>query len=926
MVGRERLWDLLDDALSRPLTLISAPAGFGKTTLITSWLSERPRDFKVAWVSLDADDTDPAHFLYYLIASLQSVEPRVGRAPISLIGSLKIPSPRDLIALLLNELSQASDTILLVLDDYHLIRNADVDASLAYLVEQMPSTLRLIIATREEPGLPIARWRSLERVVEIGTEELRFSYEEAVVFFRQTMGLNIDSKSAHALEDRTEGWIAAMQMAALSLRLRGRGESLPETAESVAGFSGRHRYMVDYMAAEVLRRQSDDTRAFLHRTAVLDRLSAPLCDALTGRSDSKEVLARLEQSNMFLVPLDGDRTWYRYHQLFADFLRSALSAAEERELHQGASRWYEANGFGPEAIRHSLAASDVDGTVRLVRALAEETLSRGEFPTLLSWLSRLPESAFRSNSDLAGYKAWLLYMSGRSAEAETYATLAQPQGEAPRTPQQAGISLALRSFLALNWSEPQDTLPLARQALDELDDGTFFHAYALCLMGQAQGLTNDRRAAADTLRKAVERARRLGNHLMTLDSLAHLATIMNAQGKLREAIVLCRNAIDQYSDTADNPLPIAGLVCVPLGALLYETDDLPSARRYLTTGIELCGQLGMSYFKLVGLCALAKLQHACGERDEAWTTLAAAREISDRPQSPRRQRMATIATAELQLREANIEAAARTLESARSLLGAAFGAGNLDERAAPAGAAQPERRLEAGRRARGSRAAGGVRREPRRHPCPGGALQARVGPACGRGRAARERDLARCLGGLPARVPGRGRHADADAGADEARGAGVRGEPARAARRERRSPARAGVAARAAEQDGDRDPHAAESRSHQSGDRRPVDADGGHDQVAHEPDLWQATGAQSDRGAGARPTAQAALTAAGIYLWLGDSATRAARQSFAMGPGGLPMPSRSTAQRDRIWRIHDQRQDDTDRPSRLSDRGLQGAR
>jgi LuxR family maltose regulon positive regulatory protein len=226
-------------------------------------------------------------------------------------------------------------------------------------------------------------------MVEIGLEDLRFSYEEAVVFLRQTMGLNIDHKSARTLETRTEGWIAGLQMAALSLRLHGRDETMIETAEAVAGFSGRHRYLVDYLAAEVLRQQSDDTRMFLHRTSILDRLCAPLCDAVTGRADSKAVLALLEQGNMFLIRLDEYREWYRYHQLFADFLRNALSAAEERELHRKASAWYEAQGFGAEAIKHALAAKDMEASVRLVRGQVEDRLPRGEVPILLSWLGAI---------------------------------------------------------------------------------------------------------------------------------------------------------------------------------------------------------------------------------------------------------------------------------------------------------------------------------------------------------------------------------------------------------------------------------------------------------------------------------------------------------------------------------------------------------
>jgi LuxR family maltose regulon positive regulatory protein len=670
MVVRQRLLEVMEDATSRPLTLISAPAGFGKTTLITSWLYETGNESRTAWLSLDQDDSDPVHFAYYMIATLQGIEPRVGRAPISLLGSLKMPGLKDLMSLLLNEIAAAQERILLVLDDYHAVRNPDIDSALTFLIERMPERLRLIVATREEPQLPLARWRTLERVVEIGLDELRFSYDEAELFFRQTMGLNIDSRSARTLEARTEGWIAGLQMAALSLRLRGSEETLSETAKAAATFSGRHRYLVEYLADEVLKRQSDDIRAFLHRTAILERLCAPLCDAVAGRVDSKDVLSYLDQANMFLIRLDDDRGWYRYHQLFADYLRSGVPAAEQKELHQKASAWYEANGFGAEAIKHAMAAKDTEASVRLVRSYVEESLSRGEMPTLLSWLDGLPESALRLHSDLAGYKSWLLHLRGQSAQGQSYSALANGVDASDASPAQQGTSLAFRAYLALNWSDPKDAISLARQALDQLGNGTsFFHPYALCLMGQAQGLANDRRTAAETLREAVRCAQKQGNRLMALDALGHLAGTLKAQGQLREAILLCTEAADQYVDAADNPLPIVGLVYVPLGMLHYDLGDLETARRFLSLGINLCEQLGMVYFRLLGKCALATLQHACNENDQAWTTLAAAREVSEQPESPRRQRMVAVATAEFQLREGNVEAAARTLENARSLAG-----------------------------------------------------------------------------------------------------------------------------------------------------------------------------------------------------------------------------------------------------------------
>jgi len=574
-----------------------------------------------------------------------------------------------------------------VLDDYHCVRSAEIDAAMTFFIERLPPGLRLIIVTREDPRLPLARWRSLERVAEIGMENLRFSYDEVVAFLRQTMNLQIDDRAARTLETRTEGWVAALQLAGLSLQLRGEGGA-PEAADGAAEFSGRHRYLVDYLAEEVLRHQPAALQSFLQRTAALNRMCAPLCDEVTGRGDSEAVLTRLEQGNMFLVRLDEERQWYRYHPLFADFLRRGLAAADEREVHRKAAGWFERQGIGDEAIRHAIAAGEFDAAVRLVRSQMEKTLARGELPTVVAWLRQLPEEVLRAHADLAGYRAWLLYMGGRSAEAEVYAAMADrgagPAGtRAPGTGALAvagghSILLALRAFIALNWADPRDAVPLAQQALELLaGDAAFFRVYTQCLLGQAQALTGDRRTAVETLRHATERAGQIGNQLMRLDALGHLALVLHAQGQLREAIVLCRNAIDEYVDSGEKPLPITGLVAVPLGILYYETGAVDSAELFLETGIGLCQGLGMGYFKLRGLCAMAKLQYHRGEHDLAWSTLAAARESYGRPESPRRFRLVAAATAELQLHDGNLDAAARTLESARRWPGKATEAETL---------------------------------------------------------------------------------------------------------------------------------------------------------------------------------------------------------------------------------------------------------
>lgn len=665
LVSRNRLLVRLAEGASGPLTLISGPAGFGKTTLISDWISTGDDHRHVAWFSLDQDDNDLVRFVSYLVASLRTVEPGIGRAPLSLLGSLQTPTPKALMVQLLNEIVDVSTPIVLVLDDYHMIEDPEIDAAITFTVNHLPEQLRLIIATREEPKLPLPRWRALDRITEIGLEDLRFSDEEAALFLNRTMGLELDAESAKVLETRTEGWIAGLQMAALSLRGHLRVEGVNHLAEAVETFSGEHRYVIDYLAAEVLRQQPAEIRAFLRQTAVLDRLCASLCDALTDRTDSRLILTQLEQANLFLIRLDDHRQWYRYHQLLADFLRVDLSADEQAALHRKASTWYEANGFGTEAVKHSLAAGDISTTVSLIRAHVDEMLCRGEFPAVLAWLETLPDGTIRAHGDLAGYKAWLLYLRGRIEEAEAYSPSAHTAEHADIPSTHQATLLAFQAFLAINRGNPEKAVALARQALDELrESGSFFHTCALSLLGHAQRLSGDRKTAIETLSQAVRLGQKLGNHLITLDALGNLAPLMYAQGRLREAMLLCCENVERYVDVRGKPLAVAGLVYVPLGVFFYEINELYSSRRNLITGIALCQQLGMVYYTLMGQRSLAKLQHVSGEREAAWDTLTAARRLAEKSENPRRWRLIDAAAAELQLREGNVAAAARTLEKA----------------------------------------------------------------------------------------------------------------------------------------------------------------------------------------------------------------------------------------------------------------------
>lgn len=665
LVERPRLLGRLCEGLNRPLTLITAQAGFGKTTLVASALGEIRNGARVAWLSLDEDDSDPMRFLYYLVATLQTVEPGAGRAPMSLLNKLGLPGPKDLANALLNEIAETQGRIVLVLDDYHTIKDPEIHSAMTYFIERVPEQLRVVVVTREEPPFPLARWRALQRIVEIGSDDLRFSHDESAQFLESTMGLDLDTELARTLERRTEGWIAGLQMAALSVQKHARSEGV-DIAEKIARFNGEHHYVIEYLAAEVLRQQPEEIRAFLQRTSILDRLTAPLCDAVSGQTDSKATLARLEQANMFLLRLDDKRQWFRYHQLFADFLRAGLDPAVERELHRKASAWHEVHGSGQEAIRHALAAKDISATVRLFRSQAESMLARGEIPALLSWLDAVPESTIRAQGDLAGYKAWLLYLLGRTAEAQSYSPTVDSIDPAGSHPARSEMLLVFKAFLAIHWGDPADVKRFARQALDEFgDSASFFRAYALSFLGQAQIHSGERREGVKTLRQAVELSEKLENHFVMLDALGHLASAMTAQGQLREAKLLCLNAVEKFVDAHGEPLPMAGLVYVPLGVLYYEMNELESARHYLTRGVALCQQLGMIYYTLMGQRALAKLQNVCDESEASWNTLAAAREVAEQSESQLRRRLVAVVTAELQLREGNTSAAARTLGDAK---------------------------------------------------------------------------------------------------------------------------------------------------------------------------------------------------------------------------------------------------------------------
>src|SRR5437588_1426780 len=404
VVSRPRLIERLNEGLHRKLTLISAPAGFGKTTLVSEWVEGIER--ASAWLSLDEGENDPARFLAYLVAALQTIAATIGEGVLGMLQSSQPPPPEAILTALLNEITTLPDHFVLVLDDYHVIDAKPVDHALTLLLEHLPPHLHLVIATREDPALPLARLRVGGQLTEVRAVDLRFTPSEAAAFLNQVMGLDLSAEDIARLSTRTEGWIAGLQLAAISM------QGQQDTASFIKSFTGSHHFVLDYLVEEVLGQQSESVQTFLLRTSILDRFCGPLCDAvvLDPSVSGRAALEDLERANLFIVPLDNDRRWYRYHHLFADLLRQRLqqstaSSPEDEgggvaELHRRASQWYEDQGLEIEAFHHAVAANDVERAARLVEGDGMPLQFRGAVIPVLQWLESLPKTVLDARPSL----------------------------------------------------------------------------------------------------------------------------------------------------------------------------------------------------------------------------------------------------------------------------------------------------------------------------------------------------------------------------------------------------------------------------------------------------------------------------------------------------------------------------------------------
>ena len=635
LVSRLRLSERLDRGTASKLMLVSAPAGFGKTTLLTQWLAAgpgAPADKRpAAWLSLDQGDNDPASFWAYVIAALRTTSPGVGENALALLRASGPPPVEVVLTALLNDLAAIAGDIVLVLDDYHVIDAPVVQDAMAFLLEHLPPRLHVVIAGRADPALPLARLRARGELAEIRAAELRFTPDEAAAYLNEMMGLQLTARDVAALEARTEGWIAALQLAALSVQGR------DDVAGFIAGFAGDDRYVVDYLVEEVLQRQPDRVQAFLLQTSILGRLSGPLCDAVTGQGGGKAMLEALERGNLFLVPLDDRRQWYRYHHLFADVLQARLLDEQPGEvagLHRRASAWYERSGEQSVAIGHSLAARDFSQAADLIeRALPAMRKTRQE-ATVHGWLKVLPDEVVRVRPMLSFAMAGALLETGelegvearlRDAERwlgeETATSRGSPalptemvvanEEEYRRLP---GAIELYRSALAMARGDLPATVRYARRTLDRaLADDHGVRAGASGFLGLAFWTSGDLEAAHSAWAECAAGLRRSGQIADIFGCAIGMADIRLVQGRLGEAMRTYEQALRRASEQDGPVLRGTADMYVGMSEVHRERDDRPAATRQLLRSQELGEAIGLPQNRYRWRVAMARIRQAEGD-------------------------------------------------------------------------------------------------------------------------------------------------------------------------------------------------------------------------------------------------------------------------------------------------------------------------
>ena len=628
LVTRPVLLDHVSAGLKGKFTLVSAASGYGKTTLMAEWLSERGKGFPVAWISLDGGDNDQARFLSYLIAALQNVQEGLGSDTGAMMQGTQSPPDEAILSLLINELATVPKDFALILEDYHVVELREIHEMMVFLLEHLPPQMHLVFLTRSDPPFPLARFRALGELVEIRARDLRFSFNDVDRFINGVLGLKISKANIQILFNRTEGWITGLQLAALSIQ----GHDNPSGL--ISAFGSGHDYIVDYLIEEVLERQPDYLRKFLLQTSILNRLNGPICDALTGQSGGEATLEYLEKANLFVTPLGGDARWYRYHHLFADVMTNRLQRfypEQVPELHLRAARWFEHNHLFTEAIEHALAASDIKYAAKIVESQASELLMAGNMSTLQGWLNRLPQDIIRERPILSVFTAWVFLLTGQQDKLEDLLLSAEeklPPGASNGS--LPGNIAAIRAYAAARLGNFNQAVEQANIALKLLPLGDYQNrAVVTFVLGGVYYMQQDFPQAVASMKEASQLGERAGNIHVAVQALGSLGGILLGLGKLAESERVFNQALRLGSGSSGQPLPITASAHVGLARIRLTQRDWLSAKQYAREGLELgkrwvnADSQASSYLVLVDI---AKFE---GNFDEALSHLENAKRLAE---------------------------------------------------------------------------------------------------------------------------------------------------------------------------------------------------------------------------------------------------------------------------------------------------------
>jgi LuxR family maltose regulon positive regulatory protein len=643
-VIRPRLISRINKSLGCKLTLLSAPVGYGKTTLLSEWIHTLDPRIPVAWFTVDERDNDPVRFATYFAAAIHTFTSCSMADFLSGVDSNQF-SPDDLLTTLINTIyADLPGDFVLVLDDYHLISSQPIHKALGFILENMPPQMHLVISTRVDPPLPMAQLRARGQLIELRASHLRFSIEEETAFLNQIMGLHLSKEEITELDTRIEGWIAGMQLAALSIR------ECEDVQGFIQAFTGTHRHIVDYLTEQVLMIQATDYQSFLLETSILDRFSGPLCDAVTGKTGGQAMLEQLEVANLFIVPLDDERRWYRYHHLFSDILRNRLNMLQPNrilELNQRASKWYEHNNLMEDAVQYALKANDYDRAMSLIEQVTDLLWERNEIITVLNWMKALPEELMSSHPHLGLTYAVALANTGQLDLVEPLLQSVEAQlkkgdlfSSQDRQSLSASDSLETaqddykdwhyatpegllsmidirRAFVARYSKNLTDAIAFSTQALSRIPpDNLYIRGIAWLFYGHAHLLTGDAKTAGEALTKALADSHTSGHLAAYLNAVHFLAQLRILQGRLHESFDMYQQAM-HFVATQKSETVFAGIERVGMGDLLREWNDLEAASQNIHEGLHLTEQSGDFEFLRDGYIARARLCQAMGDLDGA---------------------------------------------------------------------------------------------------------------------------------------------------------------------------------------------------------------------------------------------------------------------------------------------------------------------